>query len=166
MKRYFLPIIILLFSAALAVAQTGPQNQGQFPPGRNYGPGQSLKAVSIQGTLSFVNGQIAVKSGEITYYVRGLDRLFGFVDGLKEGVAVTLEGYAGDIPVAPEYKYFLAEKLTFNGKEYAGLLPGRRMGHAFSGGPGFPQDFSPPGGMMHNRRHLRRLPPSYYDKDR
>ena len=106
--------------------------------------------------MSFVNGQIAVKNGEITYYVRGLDRLFGFVDGLKEGVAVTLEGYAGDIPVAPEYKYFLTEKLNFNGKEYAGLLPGRRMGHAFSGGPGFP-----PPGRMPERRHLRRLPPSY-----
>jgi hypothetical protein len=138
------------------------------------GPGQFQNAVTIQGTLSFVNGQIAVKSGETTYYVRGLDRLFGFVDGLKEGAAVTLEGYAAGIPAVPEYKYFLAEKLNFNSKEYAGLLSGRLTGHAFSGGPGSPQgsppDFPPPGGMMYDRRHSRRLPPSYryyyHDRDR
>jgi hypothetical protein len=169
MKRCFLSIITLLFSAALAIAQTGPQNQGQFPPGTDPGPGQFQNTVTIQGTLSFTNGQIAVKSGETTYYVRGLDRLFGFVDGLKEGAAVTLEGYAAEIPSIPEYKYFLAEKLNFNGREYASLLPGRRMGHAFSGGPGFPQGFPPPG-RMPERRNPRRLPPSYqhyyYDRDR
>ncbi|MDR0710669.1 MAG: hypothetical protein LBF77_11455, partial [Spirochaetaceae bacterium] len=165
MKRCFLSIIALFFSAALTFAQTGPRNQGQFPPGTNPGLGQFQNVATIQGALSFINGQIAVKSGETTYYVRGLDRLFGFVDGLKEGAAVTLEGYAGEIPSVPEYKYFLAEKLTFNGKEYAGLLPEKRMGHAFSGGPGFPRGsspgFPPPAGMMHNRRHSRRLPPSY-----
>jgi hypothetical protein len=166
MKRWFLSIFALLFSAAIAFTQTGPQNQGRLPPGPNSGPGQSLNAAAIQGTLSFVNGQIAVKSGEITYYVRGLDRLFGFVDGLKEGAAVTLEGYAAEIPVAPEYRYFLAEKLSFNGREYAGLLSGRRMEHAssdgpgFSGGPGLP----PPGGMMQGEggRRMDR----YHDRGR
>ncbi|MDR2245808.1 MAG: hypothetical protein LBE17_03880 [Treponema sp.] len=164
MKRCLLSIITLLFSAALAFAQAGHRNQGQFSPGTNPGPGQFQNVATIQGNLSFVNGQIAVKSGETTYYVKGLDRLFGFADGLKEGAAVTLEGYAVEIPSVQEYKYFLTEKLTFNGKDYTDLLPERRMGHAFAGGPGFPP---PAAGMTHNRQHVRRLPPSYYhDRDR
>jgi hypothetical protein len=35
------------------------------------------------------------------------------------------------------------------------------MGHAFSGGPGLPPPF-PPSGGMHDRRHSRRPPPSYW----
>jgi hypothetical protein len=155
MKRCLLFIIVLLVSAAAAFAQSDPRNQGQVPPGTDSGSGRSRNTVTIQGVLSFVNGRIAVKSGETTYYVWGLDRLFGFVDGLKEGASVTLEGYAAEIPAAPEYRRFLAEKLNFNGREYAGLLPGKRTEHAFSGGQGFP----PPGQMVHDRRHSRR--PSY-----
>ena len=179
MKRCFLPVIALLFSVALVFAQAQPeepQNPGRFPPGPGFGfgpghgfgpgfgpgPGQSRDSLTIQGTLSFVNGHIALKSGGTTYYVWGLDRLFGFVDGLKEGAAVTLEGYAEEIPMAPEYRIFLAEKLVFNGREYASLrpgslLPGRPPEHTLSGksgGPGFPpasHPFSHSGGMMRDR---------------
>jgi hypothetical protein len=59
------------------------------------------------GTLNFINGQIAVKNGETTYYVRGLGRLFGFVEGLKEGSTVTLEGYAEEIPITTGYRFLL-----------------------------------------------------------
>ncbi|MDR1353647.1 MAG: hypothetical protein LBK05_10240 [Treponema sp.] len=173
MKRWFLSIITLFFCAAFAFAQPGPPGQGQNPDGTNSGPGQLPEALSIQGTLAFVNGQIAVTSGETTYYVWGLDRLFGFVDGLKEGASVKLDGYAADIPIAPEYKFFFTEKLTFNGKEYGGLLPGRRVGQGFRGRPGmpgFPHEFPPPGGMTRDRRHMRRQSPQhqrhYFDRRR
>jgi hypothetical protein len=157
MKQYFLPAAALIFSAALAFTQPAPQSQGQFPSGPDNGPPQFRKTITtIQGVLDFVNGRVAVKTEETTYYVRGLDRLFGFVDGLKEGAAVTLEGYAVDIPPAPEYKHFLVEKLSLNGREYGGLLSG---GCGFSGSPG---GFPPPGAMMRDRR-----PPAreryYYD---
>ncbi|MDR2052202.1 MAG: hypothetical protein LBP80_02215 [Treponema sp.] len=170
MKRCF-SIITLLFGAVLAFAQAGPGKQGQFLPGTDSGPGQFQNAVTIQGTLGFVNGRIAVKSGETTYYVSGLNRLFGFVDGLKEGAAVALEGYAVEIPAAPEYRYFFTEKLNFNGREYAGLLPARRVELALSGGPGFPQGSPPPGGTMRERRHQRRPSPPppphhFYYRDR
>jgi hypothetical protein len=168
MKQHLLPAIILMFGAALASAQPGPQNQapgipGQFPPGPNNSPPQFQQALTaIQGTLGLVNGRVAVQTGEITYYIRGLDPLFGFVDGLKEGAAVTLEGYAVDIPPAPEYKYFLVEKLGINGREYGGLLSGRR---GFSEGPG---GFPPPGAMMRDRRDYRQPPAHqryyYYDR--
>jgi hypothetical protein len=161
MKRCLLFIIVLFLSAAAAFAQNEPRNQGQVPPETDSGSGRSRSAVSIQGVLSFVNGRIAVKSGETTYYVWGLDRLFGFVDGLKEGSSVTLEGYASEIPGAPEYGRFLAEKLSFDGREYAGLLPGKRAEPANSGVRVFP----PPGRMTHNRGTSRR-PPSSYRKNR
>ena len=169
MKRCFLLVIALLFSAALVFAQAQteePRNPRRFPPGPGFGfgldpghesgPGQSRDSLTIQGTLSFVNGQIALESGETTYYVWGLDRLFGFVDGLKEGAAVTLEGYAEEIPLAPEYRLFLAEKLVFNGREYSdlrsgGLLPQRPGERALSKTIGFPQGFPHSGGMTRDR---------------
>jgi hypothetical protein len=100
-----------------------------------------------------------------------LDRLFGFVDGLKEGAPVKLDGYAADIPIAPEYKFFLVEKLTLNGKEYGGLLSGRHMARGFSGGMGgggFPRGFPPPDAMMRDRRQMPRpqAPHRYYYYDR
>ena len=148
MKRCILPVTALLLSAALAVAQTAePQGPGRFPPGPGFGfgpgpePGfdsvQLLDKVTIQGALSFANGQIALKSGGVTYYVWGLDRLFGFVDGLKEGAVVTLEGYAEEIPMVPEYRRFLVEKLVFNGREYSDLRSGDlRSGDLLPGMPG------------------------------
>jgi hypothetical protein len=165
MKRFFLPAFMLMFGAALVSAQPAPQDPSPGtpeapPPGPNADPPQFRRALTgIQGVLGFVNGRIAVIDGETTYYVRGLDRLFGFVDGLKEDAEVTLEGYVLNIPPAPEYKYFLAEKLVFNNKEYGGLLSGERTGRAFPGGPGF----SPPGWMTHNRR--QRPSPAYRHND-
>jgi hypothetical protein len=143
MKRCFLVVISFLFIAGVAFTQPGPQSPGQQPPGPQGQPTQAT--ATIKGGLSFVNGQIAVKSAGVTYYVRGLQRLFGFVDGLKEGAEVTLEGYVSDIPVAPEYKRFLVTKLTFNGKEYA--LSQRQEERGFSRMPPAP----PPG--MYDRRH-------------
>ena len=157
MKRCFLSVIALLLSAALVFAQAEEKrNEGQFPPGPGFGPGpgQLRDNVTVQGTLSFVNGQIALKSGETTYYVWGLDRLFGFVEGLNEGAAVTLEGYAEEIPPVPEYRRFLVEKLILNGREYGDLRSGGlRSAGLFPEGSG-PSVPHPPGGMMRNR-----LPP-------
>jgi hypothetical protein len=174
MKRCLLLITALLLSAALVFAQAQPeepQNPGRFPPGPgpgfDSGPEQSRDNLTIQGTLGFVNGQIALKSGGTTYYVWGLDRLFGFVDGLKEGAAVTLEGYAEEISLAPEYRLFLAEKLVFNGREYADLRPGgplpQRPGErAHAGTIGSPRGFPHSGGMKRDRRSP---PPNWFFDD-
>jgi hypothetical protein len=48
----------------------------------------------------------------------GIDRLVGFIDGLKEGAAVSLEGWAFPLPRSENEQIFRAEKLTLNGKEY------------------------------------------------
>jgi hypothetical protein len=82
-------------------------------------PAATLTAVQASGTLAWVNGRIAIKEGGKTYYVEGIQRLLGFVDGLKEGSNVKVEGYPLADTAAPEYIFLHLTKLTFNGKEYA-----------------------------------------------
>jgi len=74
---------------------------------------------SITGALGLSNGRISVVSNNITYYVRGLERYVGFIDGLKEGAQVSLEGYASAPTVEGQTdRLFRAVKLTLNGKNY------------------------------------------------
>jgi hypothetical protein len=74
---------------------------------------------TIRGTLGLSNGRISVESGNITYYVRGLERHVGFIDGLKEGAQVSLEGYATAPKIEGQRdRLFYPVKLTLNGKNY------------------------------------------------
>jgi hypothetical protein len=74
---------------------------------------------TIRGTLGLSNGRVSVVSNNITYYVRGLERYVGFIDGLKEGAQVSLEGYANAPTVEGQTdRLFRAVKLTLNGKNY------------------------------------------------
>jgi len=74
---------------------------------------------TIKGTLGLSNGRISVISENITYYVRGLGRFVGFIDGLKEGAQVSLEGYVA-APRAEGQKDRLFHPITLalNGKNY------------------------------------------------
>jgi hypothetical protein len=92
-------------------------------------------ATTIRGTLGLSNGRISVVSGNITYYVRGLERFAGFIDGLKEGAQVSLDGYATAPAIEGQRdRLFYPVKLTLNGKIYevgspnAGNLPPGRNG--------------------------------------
>jgi hypothetical protein len=74
---------------------------------------------NIKGTLGLSNGRISVVSGNITYYVRGLGRFVGFIDGLKEGAQVSLDGYASAPKIEGQKdRLFYPVTLTFNGKNY------------------------------------------------
>ena len=73
---------------------------------------------AVSGNLVIVNGMIAVKDNDITYYAGGLHRFVGFIDGLKEGAAVTLEGKAITFPQNENAKFLRVQKLTLNGKDY------------------------------------------------
>jgi len=74
---------------------------------------------NIKGALGLSNGRISVVSGNITYYVRGLERFVGFIDGLKEGAQVSLDGYATAPAMEGQtYRSFYPVKLTLNGKVY------------------------------------------------
>jgi hypothetical protein len=74
---------------------------------------------NIKGTLGLSNGKISVVSGNITYYVNGLQRFVGFIDGLKEGAQVSIDGYAAAPTIEGQKdRLFRAVKLTLNGKTY------------------------------------------------
>ncbi|MDR1786547.1 MAG: hypothetical protein LBR23_08850, partial [Spirochaetaceae bacterium] len=58
-----------------------------------------------------------------TYYAAGIQRLVGFIDGLKEGATVTLEGGAVSLPRDTDSYVLRVSKLTLNGKVYDNLTP-------------------------------------------
>jgi hypothetical protein len=73
----------------------------------------------INGILGLNGGRIVLRSGDTTYYTRDLEHFVGFIDGLKEGVQVTIEGYVSSpsLEGATERLLFPV-KLTLNGKVY------------------------------------------------
>ena len=97
-------VLLLLFAAIISgslLAQTATQTS------------------TISGTLGLTNGRISVASGNITYYVIGLQRFVGFIDGLNYGTAVTLEGYSVTPRVEGQTnRVFYPVKLTLGGRDY------------------------------------------------
>lgn len=89
----------------------------------------TAEAVTIEGKLSLVQGRPAVVVKDKTYFVRIPQYLYGFIDGLKEGAQVKLEGYEAEIPFAPSSFFFAVEKLTIGGKSYdLSQVGGRAIG--------------------------------------
>jgi hypothetical protein len=148
MKRISFFIVLGLLAPGL-FAQAG---NNPTPGGPAADP---LPPVTVSGNLAFINARIGLTSGETTYYVPGIDRLIGFVDGLKEGAPVTLEGYAFPVPTKAEYRYLRVFKLSFNGKDYQ-LRP--RAEGTEGPGPFTRPEFKArpgPGGPRHHFRGLR-----------
>jgi len=109
-------VLILAFAAAALFAQKGFDQRAR------------PETVTVAGKLALVNGRIAVQSQDAVYYVRGIQRLVGFVDGLKEGAQVSLEGYARNLD-RENAKVMMASRLTIGGRSYD-LVP--------AGGPNDP----------------------------
>lgn len=134
MKKLSVLLILALAVGGLAVAQPVPGPWGApsrpVPPAFAYPQGELVK---VDGTLSLINGWIGLKSGGKTYYVPMLGKYAGFIEGLKEGAYVKMEGYEFPYAVAPEYSMLHVTKLTVGGKEYDfsqiayGYGPGRGM---------------------------------------
>jgi len=110
MKRTFLILAVFALAAAAVTAQPffaqGAQAAG------------TAQITKLEGKLTLINGMIGIQSKDKTYYVHIPGRLYGFVDGLKEGAQVKLEGYEYPLPQAPNYVNFLVTKLSLGGKDY------------------------------------------------
>jgi len=85
------------------------------------------ESVNVSGNLTIAQGMIAVISNDVTYLAMSLNRYTGFIDGLKEGAAVTLEGYALPSPQNDKVKLLRVQKMTLNGKDYDLAWPRRDM---------------------------------------
>jgi hypothetical protein len=87
---------------------------------------------TIRGTLGLSKGHLAVKSGTITYYVRGLERYISFIDGLKDGAQVSLDGYASVPAIESQTeRWFYPVTLTLNDKVYEVGSPPADYGDPF-----------------------------------
>jgi hypothetical protein len=125
MKKIIFLALCVLAAAGSVFAQ--PRNK----PGPDDGTAFTPPAEeTIRGNLGLSAGMISLESGGTRYYVMGLLRFVGFIDGLKEGAAVSLKGYAFDSPRLPGAKIFRPVEMQLNAKSYE-LAP--------------PADFSGPG---------------------
>jgi hypothetical protein len=77
----------------------------------------------IRGTLTVAKGMLALEDSEgITWYLPGLDRYIGFIDGLDAGQDAALEGYAPPNGSSQE-RYFQALKLILDNMAYDLSIP-------------------------------------------
>ncbi|MDR1306503.1 MAG: hypothetical protein LBK74_02880 [Treponema sp.] len=114
MKKNFVFVILALCAAGLFAQPAQRPRPRNAPPEQ---PGRELQTVSVSGALSIVNGHIAVQSDGTVFYAAGIQRFVGFIDGLKEGAQVTLDGYVRELR-GENTKMLFVSKLTLNGKSY------------------------------------------------
>ena len=129
MRRILLFFVLALDILTIVYAQGNPKwshpNNPQFfrPENRAFSnvPRLSPEKITISGELTIVRGSLAVKSGNTTYITMGLNRYIGFIDSLKDGASVSLEGNtlegAGYFQDG-ETKILVISKLTIGGKDY------------------------------------------------
>jgi hypothetical protein len=128
MKRTIVFSILALCAITLVSAHGNNRRRPDFPEGphpswergrdnyRNSAP--APEEITISGNLTIAQGMIALIDKDTTYLIMGLNRHVGFIDGLKEGSAVTLQGYARPDPRDKNVKIMHVQKMSLNGKEY------------------------------------------------
>jgi len=122
-----------LLIAVLVVGTVSAQNRNDLR--------RDNSTVTIDGTLQLQRGNIVLASGDSVYYVPSLTRYVGFIEGLKEGASVSVEGY--------EYRSVLYPvKVTIAGKSYD--FADNSSGGFSMMGPGFGM-MGPGLGMMGSR---------------
>jgi hypothetical protein len=146
MKKYIFFFTASFFAISIWAQSPGTDQRENF---------RQREPVSVSGTLVLANGFIALESGDTLYYTGGLERLVGFVDGLKENAQVRLEGYDFNRAnilktqgtTQTETAHFLrVTKLEINGRSYD---LGRIAGRDFPGQGR--KDFRGGFGPMHGR---------------
>jgi len=110
-KKAFFSLILIFGLAAVVSAQQrdSGRNQRVLPP---------AETVTASGNLVVAHGMPAIRSGDTTYLVFGLNRLVGFVDGLREGAFVTIEGTARTSRNDNSLKFLMPSKLDLGGRNY------------------------------------------------
>ncbi|MDR2796826.1 MAG: hypothetical protein LBB80_00600 [Treponema sp.] len=113
MKKSIFFIVLAVTVGGLLAAQNrnpwgGPDPRWQAAP---------LETLKVTGKLGILEGMIALQDKDISYYVLGIERFIGFIEGLKEGATVTIEGYSRSSP-SGDFRFLRATKLTLNNKEY------------------------------------------------
>ena len=155
-------LFVLLAVALVATISAQPQPQA---PGQERGERQpranrpAAETVTVTGSMVVARGMPALKSGEVTYFVSGISRLIGFVDGLREGAQVTVEGRSMANPRDETVKFLRVSKLTIGGRSYEITTPefnfGGMMSWWGSRMPQMPQRMQMPQRQMPQRQTPR-----------
>jgi len=109
--------MLVLVAGAAVFAQVGPGKMGTRNPVQTADQ-TAAPTITVEGKLALINGTIGMQSGTKTYYLPGLERLAGFIDGVKEGSSVKVEGYEYPLAAASEYSIVRVTKLSVGGKDY------------------------------------------------
>jgi hypothetical protein len=153
MKRTISFILLAIVLVTMASAQGWVRSPGH---GENQRRMPAAETVTVSGALAVSNGMPAVKSGDTNYLVGRILRLSGFIDGLKEGAQVTIEGRAFSAPGDGNVKILMPSKLTLAGKTYDVAPERRNFTRAF---PQVPKQF----GNNQYRRNFK-VPPRHSPK--
>ncbi|MDR0447976.1 MAG: hypothetical protein LBH07_04845 [Treponema sp.] len=116
---------------------------------QGWGRGVVPQSVTVSGTLQLQNGQFTVVSGNTAYYCPMIGQYVGFIDSLKEGSSITIEGFVYGNLIQPT-------KLTTGGKSYD--FPANNLGGygGYCGGYGGGYCAGPMAGGFGGRRSGRR----------
>jgi hypothetical protein len=130
MKRNVV-FVILVFSAFGLIFAQSPNRNAQEDSQIGYrvtkNPTPQVTVYNVPGPAKrIISGVLGVSRGMVTlndrkgvaWYVLGLDRFIGFIDGLDLGQEVELEGYAPAAPGSSQERFFQAVKLILDGLAY------------------------------------------------
>ena len=117
MKRKILFILLALSLVAMISAQERGERPFRFQR-------PVAETITVSGTMIIAHGMPALKSGEVTYIVSGITRLVGFIDGLKEGAQVTIDGRVFSNPANETTKFLIPTTLNIGGRSYDLAMPG------------------------------------------
>jgi hypothetical protein len=87
MKKRLVLVIMVLAAAGMVSARTWGHGRG---PNWN----NSAQPLTVTGILGLQNGVIVIANEQSVYYAPALGRYIGFIEELKEGAQVTVDGYA------------------------------------------------------------------------
>jgi hypothetical protein len=108
MKR----LVVFMFIVSLIAGAVSAQaiKEQSNPPPRNSRVRED-NSVTVEGVLKLEKGFVAVENADKVYVVPMLNRYIGFINGLREGAKVSVEGYEFRNMIRPV-------KVTIEGKSY------------------------------------------------
>jgi len=148
-KLIIIPIIAVLIAGMVSAEPIKEQRNSKEKADQlrdngirsRNGRARENTSVSVEGTLKLEKGFIAVENADNVYLVPMLNRYIGFINGLREGSKVSVEGYEFNNMIRPT-------KLTVEGKSYDFMTWDRDQDSGFGRRDFYPDNnrrFSGPG---------------------
>ena len=127
MKRILMIALLALSAVSLIFAQGIEDSRAQSSrPEQRQRPEFTPEKTSVTGNLTIASGMAAIKSNDATYLIPGLIQYAGFIEGVKDGAQVTIEGISAPRRADVKTVMLMPTKLIIGNKEY-------ELGRPFAG---------------------------------